>query len=77
MAVLFITLKCSCTALSITFGFCVLFVMQEHNTEQENTSHHAERAEVVRVRTWNETFIFCMLQWSHRNLKQKEEKNRL
>jgi hypothetical protein len=51
--------------------------MQEHNAEQENTSHHAERTDVVWVRTWNETFIFCVLQWSHRNLKQKEEKNML
>jgi len=51
--------------------------MQEHNAEQENTSHHAECTDIVRVRTWNETLIFCMLQWSDRNLKQKEEKDRL
>jgi len=51
--------------------------MQEHNAEQENTSHHAECTDIVWVSTWNETLIFCMLQWSYRNLKQEEEKNRL
>jgi len=51
--------------------------MQEHDAEQENTSHHAECTDIVRICAWNETLIFCMLQWSHRNLKQKEEKKQV
>jgi hypothetical protein len=51
--------------------------MQEHNAEQEHTSHHAECTDVVRVRTWNETLIFCMLQRSHRDLKQKGREKRV
>ena len=45
-----------------------IFVVEENETEDEQTSEHWERARVVRIRRRDETLVLCVVEGTHWHL---------
>ena len=63
---------------SFSLGLGIVFtVVEEHQTEDEDTSNHAESAGVVRVGTDDESFVLRVLQRSDWHLQKRSNKLRI